>query len=63
MTTPTSDDARAVEGDDQRSPLMHYGHGRMPLFLKLVWLCFLGFGTWYLTTYLLDALGRELAAH
>jgi hypothetical protein len=62
MTTPTSDDARAVEGDDQRSPLMQYGHGRMPLFMKLVWLAFLAFGAWYLSTFLLDALGRELAA-
>ena len=61
MTTPTSDDARLAEGDDQRPPTMHYGHGRMPLFMKLIWLAFLAFGAWYLSTFLLDALGRELA--
>jgi len=62
VTTPSSDDPRAVEGDDQTMPLMQYGHGRLPLFMKLVWLAFLVFGAFYLSVYLLDALGRELAA-
>ena len=43
-------------------PTFRYGHGRMPLFLKLVWLAFLAFGTWYTVVYLLDALGSELGA-
>ena len=60
MTTPTSDDARTVEGDDQRSPLMQYGHGRMPLFMKLAWLGFLAFATWYVVQFLLTSVGEEL---
>jgi len=61
MTSPNSDDPRATEGDDQRAPAFQYGHGRMPLFMKLVWLAFLAFGAWYLAVYLLEALGGELA--
>lgn len=61
MTRPSSADPRA-EGSDQRVPDFQYGHGRMPLFMKLVWLVFLAFGAWYLVTYLLEALGGELAA-
>lgn len=61
MTTPSSADPGS-EGSDQRPPDFQYGHGRMPLFMKLVWLAFLAFGAWYLVTYLLEALGGELAA-
>ena len=62
MTSPTSDDARRAEGDDQQSPTFQYGHGRMPAWMKLVWLAFLVFGAWYMVTYLLEALGGEMAA-
>lgn len=60
MTKPSSADPQA-EGSDQRAPDFQYGHGRMPLFMKLVWLVFLAFGAWYMVTYLLEALGGELA--
>ena len=62
MTSPSSDDARQAEGNDQHAPDLQYGHGRMPVSMKLIWLAFLVFGAWYLVTYLLEALGGELAA-
>ena len=37
-----------------------YGHGRMPFFMKLVWIAFLAFGTWYVVSFLLTALGEEV---
>ena len=60
---PSSTEGASDEGDDQSYRLFAYGHGRMPLFMKFVWLGFLAFGAWYLTSFLLEALGRELAAH
>jgi hypothetical protein len=60
---PNSTEAGPDEGDDQLPHTFEYGHGRMPLFMKLAWLAFLIFGAWYLSTFLLAALGRELAAH
>jgi hypothetical protein len=32
----------------------------MPFFMKVVWVGFLGMTTWYVVTYLLEAVGREL---
>lgn len=62
-TTAEHDDASAANaGDDQAPYEYHYGHGRMPFFMKLVWLAFLGFGAWYTVTFLLAALGAELGA-
>lgn len=60
---PNSIEGAAREADDQTPHAFEYGHGRMPLFMKLAWLCFLAFGAWYLTSFVLEALGRELAAH
>jgi len=63
MTKPTSTEAPGAdpaEGDDQRPASFGYAHGRMPLFMKLVWLGFLAFGAWYVARYLLIALGAEL---
>lgn len=65
MTSETSPEASAdkavIAGDDQAQYPFDYGHGRMPLFMKLVWIGFLAFGTVYTVTYLLTALGEELA--
>ena len=56
-TDPTTERAEAAD----QLPYPHrYGHGRMPLFMKLAWLGFLVFGAWYTATFLLDALGAEL---
>lgn len=58
--TNTGSTTAEAEGDDQ-APVAHgYGHGRMPVFMKLVWLAFLAFGAWYTVTFLLDALSTEL---
>jgi hypothetical protein len=45
---------------DQKPADFHYGHGRMPLFMKLLWIAFLVFITYYVVTYLLTAVGVEL---
>jgi hypothetical protein len=47
-------------GDDQREARLDYGHGRMPLFMKLAWLGFLAFATWYVVAFLLESVGREI---
>ncbi len=47
-------------GDDQRERPFGYGHGRMPLFMKIVWLLFLAFATWYVVTFLLTSVGQEM---
>jgi hypothetical protein len=49
-------------GDDQREQELEYGHGRMPLFMKLVWIAFLAFATWYVVQFLLTSVGEELGA-
>ena len=67
MTEPNTEadsgdhDATAIVGDDQRRVEITYGHGRMPLFLKFGWLAFLTFATWYVVTFLLEAIGEDLA--
>lgn len=67
MTAPTSPDHAqdpqgiATAGDDQKPHDFSYGHGRMPFFMKAVWLAFLAFGAWYVVKYLLVALGQEMA--
>ena len=63
MTTPSSTDESAADraaGDDHKDYPFAYGHGRMPFFMKLVWLGFLGFAAWYTITYLLEAVGTDL---
>jgi hypothetical protein len=49
-------------GDDQREHGFGYGHGRMPLFLKIIWISFLAFATWYVVQFLLTSVGEELGA-
>jgi divalent metal cation (Fe/Co/Zn/Cd) transporter len=64
MTEPTTPDADAhtaqPAGDDQAYYQHEYGHGRMPFFMKIVWVGFLAFATWYIVTYLLESLAQEL---
>jgi hypothetical protein len=45
---------------DQTPADFHYGHGRMPFFMKVLWVAFLAFITYYVVTYLLTAVGVEL---
>jgi len=59
MSQPPQEPSGA--GDDQQPQAFAYGHGRMPLFMKFVWLAFLAFCAWYTVQFLLQALGRELA--
>ena len=49
------------EGGDHTPIDFRYGHGRMPFFMKLVWIAFLAFCTWYVVSYLLVSVGEELA--
>lgn len=58
--TPEAERAGAPEGDQARLPV-GYGHGRMPGFMKVVWIVFLAFATWYVVAYLVPAAGDELA--
>jgi uncharacterized membrane protein YccF (DUF307 family) len=66
LTAPNSVDSKdvgpdvAVAGDDQRAYDFAYGHGRMPAFMKVVWLGFLAFGAWYVVAHLLTALADEM---
>lgn len=53
-------DHAAIAGDDDAAYPFEYGHGRMPLFMKLVWIGFLAFGTIYTVTYLLESLAEEM---
>lgn len=57
MTSETSPDL--VPPTDEGAVDFSYGHGRMPFFMKIVWIAFLVFATWYTVTYLLTALGTE----
>jgi hypothetical protein len=61
MTSETTPEPKA-EREDQVPYPFNYGHGRMPLFMKLIWIGFLTFATWYVVTFLLEALERDLAA-
>jgi hypothetical protein len=59
--TPATEATQTAQaGDDQQMYTFSYGHGRMPLFMKLVWLAFLAFGAWYMVSFLLEALGEDL---
>jgi hypothetical protein len=49
-------------GDDQEEEPLSYGHGRMPLFMKIAWIAFLAFATWYVVQFLLTSVGKELGA-
>mgnify|MGYP003573906956 CR=1 FL=1 len=60
MTTPSSTTDSDPAGNDQVDYTFDYGDGRMPFFMKIVWLGFLVFGAWYVVRFLLEALGDEL---
>ena len=71
MTKPSSSESGAAapaasrsetEGNDHKPYDFKYDHGRMPLFMKLLWLAFLAFGAWYTVSFLLTELGEELGA-
>jgi hypothetical protein len=60
-TTPEPHgDEPAAAGDDQKSYPFDYGHGRMPLFMKIAWIAFLAFATWYVVQFLLTSVGEEM---
>ena len=63
-TTPTTardaSDTRTA-GDDQTPMPVTYGHGRLPMFMKVLWVGFLVFITYYVAAYLIPAAGTELA--
>ncbi len=59
MTDKTSSDLEKA-GSDQVPYDFKYDHGRMPLFMKLVWVFFLIFCTWYIVSYLLVAVGEDV---
>lgn len=60
MTSETSPE-RPPEAEDQVPYEFGYGHGRMPWFMKVIWIGFLTFATWYTVSFLLEALESELA--
>lgn len=60
MTDKNSAPSPASAVDDTKPYEFQYDHGRMPFFLKVVWVAFLAMATWYIVTYLLTALGTEL---
>ncbi len=62
MTSESSPDRSAIAGDDHAQYEFDYGHGRMPFFMKLVWIAFLAFATVYTVSYLLSSVGTELEA-
>ncbi len=59
MTAKNSETPEQV-GDDQAAYDFAYDHGRMPFFMKLIWIGFIVLATVYIVNYLLVALGQEL---
>lgn len=59
-TSGASEQEIEVIGNDQAPLPFSYGHGRMPFFMKLVWIGFLALITWYTVKYLLTAVGQEI---
>ncbi len=61
MTEKNSTQSTAdVAGDDDKMYEFGYGHGRMPLFMKIVWIGFLALSTWYIVANLLPALTGDI---
>ena len=60
MTAPNSKDPMPPGAGDQQPYPFSYGHGRMPVFMKLVWTAALAFMTWYIVKFLLTSVGTEL---
>jgi len=59
MTADSSSEI-AVAGDDNAPYPFDYGHARMPLFMKLVWIAFLLFATVYVVQFLITSVGEDL---
>ncbi|MCB9832156.1 MAG: hypothetical protein H6807_06735 [Planctomycetes bacterium] len=59
MTAKNSPDVESL-GTDQEPYEFQYDHGRMPFFMKLVWIFFLALSCWYIVSFLLPAVGVEL---
>jgi hypothetical protein len=60
MTEKSSNEPEVGGTGDQEPYPFAYGHGRMPLFMKLVWVAAIAFMTWYVVKFLLTSLGVEL---
>jgi hypothetical protein len=61
MTEKNSASNDVVEaGNDQVPYNFQYDHGRMPFFMKVIWVGFLIMATWYTVTFLLTSVGKEL---
>lgn len=63
MTAPSESDREvrsAAERDDHAAYPFVYGHGRMPGFMKVLWVVFLVFITWYVVSFLLPSAATEL---
>ena len=56
----TDKNSAPAEGEDQTPCDFQYDHGRMPVFLKIAWVAFLAFATWYVVSFLLTSVGHEL---
>ena len=61
MTEKNSADQAQAAASDQVPYPFAYDHGRMPVFLKIVWVAALAFMTWYIVRFLLTSVGAELA--
>lgn len=61
MTEPNSTSPAPDPAVDQKPYPFAYGHGRMPAFMKVVWVAALAFMTWYIVKFLLTSLGEDLA--
>lgn len=59
MTTRNSETPENL-GDDQTPYEFRYDHGRMPLFMKIIWVGFLVGATLYIVNHLLTALADEV---
>jgi hypothetical protein len=60
MTDENSTDPTVPAGNDHEPYPFGYGHGRMPFFMKIVWVVLIVFMTWYIVTFLLTSIGAEL---
>ncbi len=49
------------EADDNVPFTFSYDSGRMPLFMKVIWVGFLILATYYIAAFLLTSLGEELS--
>ena len=60
MTEKNSSVQPETEGNDHSAYDFRYDHGRMPMFMKIVWVGFIILTTYYIVANLLPAVGVEL---